>query len=450
MKLAVPRSLLGQFVLLHIVVALAAAVTLLWSASTLLHQTADHFQRNLLRRQATLLTATTGSSARTASPVVLSNGMAVSVIGPDHHVRRSYGPARPEILAAAPLDRTSHFFRRGAVEGYSVPAQGGWLIVSQNDADPEVITDDIVRSFLPRFALIGLPIAALVPLIGAILARRLTLRMRAVSAIAATIGPRTLATRLPRGWLPLEAEPLAEATNAALDRLADAIYVQAAFAADVAHELRTPLAIVRLRADAVAEPAIREAMMSAVDRAARVISQLLALAELERPIDDSAISVNIGDLAERVVADRALSVLASGRTISFERDFGAAPMNGYPEALTLALENLIDNATRHTPLGTSIVVKSGPGTQVSVSDNGASFPEAYFSRLKDRLWRGVGRDVEGSGIGLSIVERVARAHDGRLVVQRGPGGLGLVFVMTMNDGQRDGGGKLMKSCRTTA
>ena len=115
-------------------------------------------------------------------------------------------------------------------------------------------------------------------------------------------------------------------------------------------------------------------------------------------------------------------------------------MNGYPEALTLALENLIDNATRHTPLGTSIVVKSGPGTQVSVTDNGASFPEAYFSRLKDRLWRGVGRDVEGSGIGLSIVERVARAHDGRLVVRRGPGGLGLVFVMTMKDRQRDGGG----------
>lgn len=438
MKFTVPRSLFGQFVLLHIVVALAAAITLLWSASALLHQTADHFQRNLLRRQATLLAGTTRSRARTPQPVVLSNGMAVSIVGPDHHVRRSYGPARPAILAAAPLDSTSHFFRRGAVEGYSVPAEGGWIIVSQDDADPEVVTDDIVRSFLPRFALIGLPVAALVPLIGAFLARRLTLRMRAVSAIAATIGPRTLATRLPRGLLPLEAEPLAEATNAALDRLAEAIYVHAAFAADVAHELRTPLAIVRLRADAVVEPAIRTAMMSAVDRAARVISQLLSLAELERPIDGSGISVDLHALAEGVVADRALSVLGSGRTISFENDCGPARINGYPDALTLALENLIDNATRHTTRGTSIVVKSGPGLQVSVTDNGNSIPEAYFSRLKDRLWRGAGRDVEGSGIGLSIVERVARAHDGRLVVHRGLGGLGLVFVMTMNDGQGNG------------
>lgn len=431
MRLALPRSLLGQFMALHAVIAGVATITLFWSASTLLHKTADHFQRNLLRRQAALSIASGAANAGAARPVMLSSGMAVGLVGADRRLLKSYGLVRAPVLAAAPLDRKPHFFRLGAVQGYSVPARSGWIIVSQDDADPAVITDDIVRGFLTWFALISLPIAILIPLIGVLIARRLTLRMRAVSAIAATIGPRNLGTRLPSGILPVEAEPLAEATNAALDRLADAIHVQTAFAADVAHELRTPLAFIRLRADAVAEPGVRREMMSAVDRAARVVSQLLALAALERPIDDQGAPVDLHALAEQVVADRAPDVVASGRSISFERASGAAQLNGYAAALTLALENLVDNATRHTAPGTAIRVRSGPGARVAVSDNGEAVPEAHFSRLKDRFWRGGGRDVEGSGIGLSIVERVARAHGGRLDVRKGPDGRGLLFVMTM-------------------
>jgi signal transduction histidine kinase len=438
MRLPAARSLLGQFVALHLIVALATAMALFWSASALLHQTADHFQRNLLRRQAALSIIAAGASTTAAQPIVLSNGMAVSTIGPDRHVRRSEGPPRPEILAAAPLDRTSHFFRRGGVEGYSVPAGDGWIVVSQDDADPAVVTDDIVRTFLPRFALIGLPIAALAPFIGVLLARRLTLRMRAVSAIAGTIGPRSLDTRLPLGHLPLEAEPLAEATNAALDRLAAAIHVQTAFAADVAHELRTPLAVIRLRADAVAEPDTRAAIMAAVDRAARVISQLLSLAELERPLEDGGTPLDLHALAEHVVADRAPAVLASGRSIALKREGETAWVRGYPDALMLALENLVDNAARHTSPGTAIIVKSGPGGQIMVSDDGDPILDTHFARLTNRLWQGSstsseGTGIEGSGIGLSIVERVARAHGGSLAVSRGQRRRGLAFLITLDD-----------------
>lgn len=431
MLMRAPRSLLGQFIALHAVIALAAAVTLLWSASALLHQTADHFQRNLLRRQAALSAAALATDAPPGSPAILSNGMAVGVIDRARQLRQSYGPPRPAILATAPLETGPRFFRRGAVQGLSVPAEGGWIVVSQDDADPAVVTDDVVRSFLLRFALIAVPIASLVPLIGALLARRLTLRMRAVSVVAGQIGPHSLATRLPRGLLPLEAEPLAEATNAALDRLAAAIQVQTAFAADVAHELRTPLAVVRLRADAVADPDVRQAIMAAVDRAARVIAQLLALAEIERPIDAAGTGVDLLALAEQVVADRAPGILASGRTISLDCEGLQVAVRGYPEALTLALENLVDNATRHTPPGTAIEVRSGPGARISVGDNGVCVPEADLARLKDRLWRGGGLQVEGSGIGLSIVERVARAHGGTLAIERGRDGRGLVFTITI-------------------
>lgn len=428
-----PRSLLGQFVVLHIAVALIATLTLLWSATALLHQTADRFQRTLLVRQAQVVAEAHARGASTIAAIPLINGMAVATFGSDRRIDHSSGPERRAILAAAPLDSHAHFFRRGAVEGYSLPTRGGWIVVSQDDTDPEVVTDDIVRTFLKRFALLTLPIAALVPLIGVLLARRLTLRMRAVSAIAATIGPQSFDTRLPRGVLPTEAEPLAEATNAALDRLVAALHIQSAFAADVSHELRTPLAAIRLRADAIGDAGVRADLMASVDRAARVIGQLLALAELEQPHVVEAEAFDLVALATDVVANRAPGIIAGGRTIAFEAATAVAPVHGYPDAIILALENLVDNAAKYTPVGTTIVVRAGPGARLSVIDDGIGVPAAQLARLTDRLWRGGDRGVEGSGIGLSLVERIARAHGGTLTITSGPEGRGLVFEIVLRD-----------------
>ncbi|WP_267389175.1 HAMP domain-containing sensor histidine kinase [Sphingomonas sp. GC_Shp_3] len=431
MRIAAPRSLLAQFVVLHVAVAVVATVVLLWSATTLLHQTADHFQRNLLRQQVEIVAAARQRGEQKISPTVLSAGMAVTVIDRDRRIDGASGPARPDVLAAAPLSHHPRFFRHGDVEGFSQPVGGGWIVASQDDTDPQVVTDDIVRSFLKRFALITVPIAALVPLIGVVLARRLTLRMRRVSATAAAIGPSSSDIRLPIGLLPLEAEPLAEATNAALDRLADALHVQTAFAADVAHELRTPLAVIRLRADAIENRAVQGEMIRAVDRAARVITQLLVLAELEQPSALGMTAVALDRLAENVVADRAPAIFAGQRTIALDAAANVPPIEGYSEAIALALGNLIDNATKYTPTGTAIVVCVGPGAQLSVSDDGIGVPDAHLSRLKDRLWRGSPERIEGSGIGLSIVDRIARAHGGGLAVERGPGGTGLTARITL-------------------
>ncbi len=432
-----PRSLLGQFVLLHAVTALIAAIALTLGASALLHGTADHYQQDLLRRQAIIVaTSLAPGAVRSRGHAVLADGMAVAVIGRDRAVGDAEGPDRPAMIAAAPLDRTPRYFRRGGVGGLSLPVSGGWIVVSQDDASPEVVTDDIVRAFLKRFALLSLPIAALVPLIGAILTGRLTRRMQAVSAIAAGIGPSNLDVRIPIGTLPSEVEPLAVATNEALDRLAGGFRTQAAFAADIAHELRTPLAVTRLRADAVADPDARAALLAAVDRAARVITQLLALADLERPLDDTGTMIDLRALAEDVIADRAPVILASGRSIALEESGPLVAILGHAAPIALALENLLDNATRHTPRGTAIVVRAGPGARLSVIDDGDGVPPDQLPRLKDRFWRADGSHAEGSGIGLSIVQRIAAAHRGALDIAPGPGQRGLAF--TLRFGPDDG------------
>lgn len=433
-----PRSLLGQVALLHIATALFAAVLLPFGTSALLHQIARHYQREMLERQADALALLlSGDSPRSAvrGVDVLAGGLTLAVIDPSRRVLAERGPSRPELVARVPLDARSRLVRRGALAAISRPAGGRWIVVSQDAAAPEVVTDDIVRTFLDRFVWLLLPVTLIVPLVGALMARRLTRRMSAASDIAAGIGPRTLDRRLPRGTLPAEVEPLAVATNAALDRLEQSFATQAAFAADVAHELRTPLAVIRLRADGVADAGVRAGLLAEVDHAAHVIAQLLALADLERPPEDAATDIDLAVLAEQIVADRAPAVIEAGYGIALEMadapDGQGSPCRGYPHAIRIAVENLIANVLRHTPAGTRITVTVGPGAEVRVADDGPRIDPATLAQMTRRFWRGAGARSGGSGLGLSIVARVAAAHGGALHLSAGPGGNGLCARLTL-------------------
>ena len=432
-RLRLPRSLFGQVALLYGATALAAAILLPFGTAMLLHQIAGQYQRVMLERQADAVAMLLpGDRPHRAVRAVdlLAGGLTLAVVDRSRHVLAERGPARPELVTGIALDSRTRHVRRGALAAVSRPVGGRWVVVSQDAAAPEVVTDDIVRTFLSRFVWLLLPVTLIVPLVGAWMARRLTRRMSAVSAIAADIGPRTLDRRLPQGTLPAEVEPLAIATNAALDRLEQSFVTQAAFAADVAHELRTPLSVIRLRADGVTDPAVRTALLAEVDRAAHVIAQLLALADLERPPEDAGTPVDLLALAEQVVADRAPMVIDAGYRIALE-DRGPTPVRGYAHAIQLAVENLIENVLRHTPPGTGITVAVGPGAQVRVTDDGPPIDPATLAQMTRRFWRGSATRSGGSGLGLSIVARVAAAHDGALHLSTGANGHGLCATVTL-------------------
>ncbi|WP_341209182.1 ATP-binding protein [uncultured Sphingomonas sp.] len=428
-----PRSLFGQLALLHIAIALAAAVTLPLAVGALLHRVARHYQHEVLHQQAQRvadrLRADRGDAARAMAGVdLLAGGLSLAIVDAGRQVIAARGAT---VMPAVPLARQPVLVRRGRIAVLSRPAGARWIVVAQDSTAPEVVTDDIVTTFLKRFVLLLLPFVMLGPLMAAWLTRGIRRRMRAAAQTAAAIGPATLDRRLPRGTLPAEIEPLAVATNAALDRLEQAFAAQAAFAADVAHELRTPLATIRLRADAVTDPAARAALLQQVDRAARVIAQLLSLADLERPVQDDGAAVDLGALAEEVVAERAPAVLASGRTIALRVD-GAVVIPGQPAAIVLALENLIDNAVRHTPEGSRITVVAGPGGRLCVCDDGAPIPPERLVKMRERFWKGEARSG-GSGLGLSIVARIAAAHGGGLTLAPGEEGRGLRACLALGD-----------------
>jgi len=247
------------------------------------------------------------------------------------------------------------------------------------------------------------------------------------------------------GHLPEEVVPLGEALNTLLLRLESAFATERDFIANAAHELRTPLTAVRLQAqlanqenDAGQRAATLAQLISGVDRASHLVEQLLQMARLDPDAQELAFAeVRIDLLAKNVIAD--LSPQAEARDI----DLGIAQCRpvrvfGHAESLRALLSNLIDNALRYTPHGGRVdvdVEESSGQCIVTVSDTGPGIPEAARERVFDRFHRLAGPDIQGSGLGLSIVRQVARLHAGSVTLGDSPaGGLGVRFAMPSQSG----------------
>ncbi|UAK25171.1 sensor histidine kinase [Sphingomonas nostoxanthinifaciens] len=444
MRLRPPRSLFGQIALVHCVTILAFALTLPIAIARELRATAGAYQRQLLEHQATAIERrlradaagwhiapdpvqdalyTAGQAGRAFA--VLDEGGAVAIASP------RFRPATRDaaLHAAAPA-----FFNnegdRGLVRAMTLGGRQARVIVSQDINDPEVLTDDVVRAFLHRFLWVLLPLLALLPFANLALIRLLTQRVRAVSIRAATIGPARLDVRLDARDLPTEIVPLAAATNHALDRLQQGFQTQGEFVADVAHELRTPLASLRLRLDALVDRDAAAGMRATLDRAAHVIAQLLDLASLERLDIGPRERFDLAAAARGAVEEAAPGIYAGGRTIALVGGERPVMVEGRAPLIGLALANLIDNAARHTPPATHIEVTVEADGTLRVEDDGPGIATASLASVTHRFWRGDRARSDGAGIGLSIVERVLAAHHSRLSVgNRATGGARFAFTL---------------------
>jgi two-component system OmpR family sensor kinase/two-component system sensor histidine kinase QseC len=250
--------------------------------------------------------------------------------------------------------------------------------------------------------------------------------LRPVERIAAELRRRD-AQRLdpvPEEQLPTEVEPMVRSLNGLLERLRRAFAAQRAFVADAAHELRTPIAALKLQAGLVArarDDASRGAALAelnaGIDRSAHLIDQLLTLARSEpEALAGAAASIDLARIAGDAVAEMLPLAQARGSRIGF----AAAPpasVRGDQKALHSLVRNLIDNALRHTPGGSRIEVEvaaDGEAVRLSVDDDGPGIPVEERERVFDRFYgRNAGGDA-GSGLGLAIVKAVVERHDGRI------------------------------------
>ena len=238
-------------------------------------------------------------------------------------------------------------------------------------------------------------------------------------------------TALENRTAPLEALPLVAAINRLLFRLSGSLENERRFTADAAHELRTPLAAVRIQTQVAAlsenneqrQHALSQAL-AGIDRATRILEQMLRLSRLD-PLAQipSPAKVNLAELLDDVIAE--FRDHSPARAIESDIDENAPVIDGDADLLRIALRNLIDNALRYSPPSSPIQVglqRARSGLTINVADRGPGVDEAELPRLIERFYRGSAVTADGSGLGLTLVHRIAELHRARLELDNRDGG----------------------------
>jgi signal transduction histidine kinase len=296
-----------------------------------------------------------------------------------------------------------------------------------------------VRDALARTAILGVLIAAGVALVVALyVSVRVTRPVTALTTAAGDLAAGRRDTRVDADG-PGELRTLAEAFNGMADHLDREDRLRRNLVADVAHELRTPLAILQGSTEALLDgvdqptPEILGSLNDEVTRLRRLVGDLETLAAAEaaglRPRADR---VDLADVAAS--AADLLHPLADDRETTLTVDVEPAAVIGDADRLHQIAVNLIANAVKFTPAGGAITISThsdGTTASLEVVDNGPGIPEQDLPHVFERFWRGVNGDkASGSGIGLAVVAELVAVHQGTVTAGNVSGG-GARLTVTM-------------------
>jgi signal transduction histidine kinase len=323
----------------------------------------------------------------------------------------------------------------GRVEYLAVPLVGGGetrgVFVAAIFRDRE---SGEVEDALRVVAGVGLAMLLVGSVLAWLLADRVLRPVTAVTKTARTISGGDLSRRIPVSGHD-EIAVLAATFNDMLARLQTAFETQRRFVDDAGHELRTPLTIVRghlelLEDDPAERRATLELVLDELDRMSRLVNDMLTLAKWERPDFLSTAPVDVGVLTDDVLAKA--EAIGNRRWSLDARATGTIVADR--QRVTQALVQLAQNAVQHTEEGDEIGLGTfvgGGETRLWVRDTGPGIPFEEQERVFARFYRSsVGRGSDGAGLGLSIVQAIARAHGGRLELASVPGS-GATFTVVL-------------------
>jgi len=288
------------------------------------------------------------------------------------------------------------------------------IVVGQEWEYREEMAMEIVTSQLTPW-LVALPLMLLCLVV--LLSREL----RPLKKLARTLHHRAPDTTdmLPTEAIPPEVRPLLDALNSLFARTQQMMARERRFTSDAAHELRTPLAALKVQAevaqlswdDAEGQQRALSQLHSGIDRATRLVEQLLTLSRLDSLDNlDDVEQIPLADLLQSAVMDIDASAHRAGIAIYLGIHAPEVTLPGQPLLLGLLVRNLLDNAVRYSPRGSRIDVTLEQRC-FTVRDNGPGIPPQALPRLGERFYRPPGQEETGSGLGLSIVKRIATLHN---------------------------------------
>lgn len=315
---------------------------------------------------------------------------------------------------------------------YALPApeQGVRILVGeQRDLRQQLVADIAAGMLLPFIVL--MPLIAILVWVG--IGRGLLPLDRLGRSIERR-DPDSLTPIAPHA-IPREAGPLIASINRLFARLRTAFDRERQFTSDAAHELRTPLAALKAHvqvARAAEAPADREQALAhletAADRAAHLVEALLTLARLETDEDAPQTTTAPEALVDEVINELSHIATARDMTLRLRAREALPEMRIAPSAFQTALCNLVGNALRYAPVGGTVAIafEVTPETVIcEVRDNGPGIPESELAYVRERFRRGSNAAGHGSGLGLSIVDRIASRHGGEFSLENADEG-GLV------------------------
>ena len=293
------------------------------------------------------------------------------------------------------------------------------IVVGQEWEYRQEMALDIVTSQLTPW-LVALPLMLILLIV--LLAREL----RPLKNLALALRQRSpdATDRLETKGLPTEVRPLLDALNHLFERTQEMMTRERRFTSDAAHELRSPLAALKVQTEvaqlSLDDPAAQEKALNqlhtGIDRASRLVDQLLTLSRLDslENLDDVQ-PIALADLLQSAVMDNYHPAQQAGIEMRLNINAPQVVRAGQPLLLSLLVRNLLDNAVRYSPRG-SVVDVTLEANHFTVRDNGSGISDADLARIGERFYRPPGQEQTGSGLGLSIVKRIAALHGMRLTL----------------------------------
>lgn len=349
-----------------------------------------------------------------------------------------------------PTDRWQQGFRDAASAGQI------WRVFGTSDGAGRLVEvalrHDVKGKFADRVAVHILhPLWIAIPLLAGLIWLSVRWGLRPLREITSAVERRSPDDMRPLGVgaAPDEIRPLLEALDRLFGRIARLLERERHFAADAAHELRTPLAAIKTHAQVARQErdpdksaAALDGVIEGADRGTRLVEQLLVLSRLDQ---DRAIGaagpVNLAAMVVDCVATAAPKAAADGLDLGISGAPGKqAVVIGNADLLRVLLRNLLDNALRYTPAGGEVTVSLETLDQaviLRVCDSGPGIPAKLRERVFDRFYRVLGSGQQGCGLGLSIVARIVALHGGAVEFKDGTGKTGFAVVVTLPIAGRD-------------